>query len=103
MTAKQYRNRVRKLSQLVPREPGKVRAHLVPVSWCTKHRDVVRPEIAAHKRNIRMSDFQSNLEDSSRITRQSIRTMREVMPEIDPENAEWWRDKADYHESRIVG
>ena len=102
MTYRQYVDKVRRLSAQVEVEPGKIRAHRVPVSWCGKHRKVVSVEVAAHPRNIYASRFQPNLQDGPRITRDSIEAMRTVMPEIDPENRDWWLMKAAFHEGRLL-
>lgn len=102
MTKAQYCRKVRRLSAMVEVPVGFIRAHRVPVSWCGKHRNIVGVEVAAHPRNIYASKFQPNLQDGPRITRDSIEAMRTVMPEIDPENRDWWLMKAAFHEGRLL-
>lgn len=104
MTAGQYRRQVQRLTRKnKPKCPhGHTVDHIVPVSWCIKHRDKVSATVASDPVNLKCVPWSDNVGKSNRITRASLMVMRKRMPLVDPENAEWWRDKADFHESRMM-
>lgn len=106
MKASTYRNKLRALSRknCVPQpHSGQVVCHILHVWFFVKHRDTIPVEVGAHSRNLYpCSNIHNVNEDGQRIGHRQCDWMRDVAPEIDPERADWWRWKAEYHRGRII-